>query len=155
MVQKHLKYKVFLIVIFSVDGDNQNDRSSDMTVYQGTSGIVPHINIEDTPDDQVTDSGLPQSQVANLKPIPFAPDTIRREAKWLNHVEQNFESLVVGGLSNCIFVVQLICPISGLDVSLRDKTLENMSADVELTPTQNNSIIHSLNYQVMKQFGRV
>ena len=43
---------------------------------------------------------------------------------------------------------------SGLDVSLRDKTEQNIQNNIQLTPKQNNGVVHALNYHVLKQFGR-
>ena len=42
----------------------------------------------------------------------------------------------------------------GLDVSLRDKALHNIRNRIQLTPKQNNGVIHALNYYVLKEFGR-
>ena len=42
----------------------------------------------------------------------------------------------------------------GLDVSLRDKALYNIRNSIQLTPKQNNGVIHALNYYVLKEFGR-
>ena len=42
----------------------------------------------------------------------------------------------------------------GMDVSMREQTEQNIKNDIPLLPKQNNGVIHSLNYQVLKQFGR-
>ena len=55
---------------------------------------------------------------------------------------------------NTIEPIEFIHFYKGLDVSMRDKVAENMKNKDQLTPCQNSGVIHSLNYHVLKQFGR-